>query len=471
MTRSPKLISALKIIETLHNYGFEAYIVGGLVRDYCISLDHSSAGAGGFFDAVDDLDIDIASNAEPSLVEELFEKSLPSGLKYGTVTILEGPFSFEHTTFRRDVNYPEGSRKPEVTFSKTLEEDVLRRDFTMNALALDRNLDIIDLVGGRKDIDQGIIRTVGEAGERFREDSLRKLRALRFVSKLGFNLAEDLKESLREDGSLTGVALERIRIEFTKILMGDYVYKALSYMRELGMFRHFVPEIVPTIGFEQHSKYHDFTVFEHIIRAVSNAPRDEDIRTAAFFHDIGKPNKFTLSEDGFGHFKGHDREGALMVRPVLERLKYPVKSVQCIVSLIENHHSLPRADWKGLRKFVSRLGLEQAKKQVELAIADNSSKKKEAANLDYLYELRQMLEALPHKGWPLKISDLAVDGDDLIRHLDLSSEERPYLGYILSDLLRLCLGEPERNTKPILLAHAEKICTRIREGASCATGI
>lgn len=465
MNLSPKLISALKLIGILKNNGFDAYIVGGFARDYCISILRSPAESGDFFSDVDFYDIDITCSAEPSEVEKLFPKTLPSGLKYGTMTVIDGLFSFEVTTFRKDVSYPEGGRKPEVSFSKTLEEDVLRRDFTMNALALNSNLELIDLVGGRADIERGLIRTVGEARERFREDSLRKLRALRFVSKLGFDLDEELKEAIREDAGLVGTSAERIRQEFSKILMGDYVYKSLSYMRELKLFEAFVPEIVPTIGFEQYSKYHDFTVFEHIIKAVANSPKDEEVRTAAFLHDIAKPLKFTMSQDGHGHFKGHDKEGAEIARKVLERLKYPVKTVDAVTTLIAGHHSLPLAEWRSVRRFVSRLGFDLAKKQLSLALADNSSKKRESQNLDYYHELEAMVAELEVKDWALKVKDLEVDGNDLIEHLGLVDQERPLLGRILEELLVLCLQDPETNTRPRLLELAKGIYQQVREEA------
>lgn len=463
MAYSPKFVSALKILDILRNQGFDAYIVGGLVRDYCAFLSSSCARAEEFFYWIGDSDIDIASNCKPDEIAEIFKDSIPSGLKYGTMTILDSSYRFEHTTFRSDRFYPDGSRKPEISFADTLEEDVLRRDFTMNALALNSDLGIIDLVGGRADIEKKLIRAVGEPRERFGEDSLRILRALRFVSKLGFDLAPEVQEAIREDTGLVGTSVERIRQEFSKLLMGDYVYKSLSYMRELKLFEAFVPEIVPTIGFEQHSRYHDFTVFEHIIKAVSNAPKDEDVRTAAFLHDIAKPLKFTLSEDGRGHFKGHDKEGAGMAKIVLERLKYPVKSIETITTLIANHHSLPVAEWKSVRRFVSKWGPELAKKQIALALADNSSKKKEPANLDYFYDLQTMVDEIENQNWALSIKELEVNGDDLIEHLGLKDEERVLLGTILGELLQFCLENPERNRRAPLLQHSEEIYANLRE--------
>lgn len=463
MSYSPKLGTALAIIERLSKHGFEAFIVGGFVRDYCIRVQGSRAEAGDFFASADERDIDITSAAEPAVIEALFPGSVASGLKYGTMTIKEGPYTYEHTTFRSDKFYPEGSRKPVISYAKTLGEDVLRRDFRMNALALNSSLEVIDLVEGRTDIEAGMIRTVGEPAERFREDSLRKLRALRFVSTLGFELSDEVRAALKEDASLPGVSAERIRQELTKILMGDYVYQALREMADLGLFAAFVPEIVPTIGFEQHSKYHDFSVFEHIIRAVSNAPKDEDIRTAAFLHDIAKPLKFTRSQDGQGHFKGHDAKGAELARTILERLKYPKQSVETITRLIAGHHSLPRPDIRAVRRYVSEVGYDMAFKQLELAYADNRSKKREGLKLSHLDELRLILEEVKASTHPLELKDLAVNGDDLIAHLELSLGERRLLGTILAELLNHCLAEPELNQRAELLKLSEEIFIYIRE--------
>lgn len=455
MKFSRKLSLALGILRRLRAEAHEAYIVGGFVRDYYISICKGEGDA--YLAGADDRDIDISSSCTPDELRALFGEAIDTGVKYGTLSIPAEGFIFEHTTFRKDVEYVEGCRRPQVAYAESYSEDIGRRDFKMNTLAMDVDLSIIDRLGAGADIENELISCVGCAEDRFREDSLRKLRAMRFVAKLGFDLDDEVYNAIKKDSGLKGTSSERIRDELGKIIMGKYAKKALLLMAELSMFDAFMPEMTATVGFVQHSKYHDFTVFEHIVGALTSLEEDESLRLAALLHDIAKPLKFTMSEDGYGHFKGHAALGSEMAREILERLRYPKRVVEEVSTLIARHHSLPENNLPSVRAKLSSWGLEGFRRQIKLSKADNGAKKREPVNLDFLDELLSMAESVAASGCALNLSDLAVTGRDLISVFDIKDEEKPMISGVLKSLLQACLDQPSLNERDELLSLAYKI--------------
>ncbi|PWM45669.1 MAG: CCA tRNA nucleotidyltransferase, partial [Clostridiales bacterium] len=297
-----------KIINKLSQNGYDAYFVGGCVRDFLRGEAFT--------------DIDICTSATPEEVKKCFseETIIETGIKHGTVTLLFCGESFEITTFRSEQGYNDSRHPSNVEFIKSINEDLSRRDFTMNAIALKDGI-ITDPFGGSQDIKNKIIRTVGNPDERFKEDALRILRALRFSSVLGFEIEEKTAESIFKNKELLcHVSKERIAVEFNKILLGKNVENILiNYSSVIAVF---IPEILQTINFNQHNPFHIYDVYTHIVKAVASSENNIYIRLTMFFHDMAKPQCFSLDNDGIGHFKKHADKSSDMAKIVLNRMKY-----------------------------------------------------------------------------------------------------------------------------------------------------
>ena len=296
------------VLARLEDAGHAAYAVGGCVRDLLRgAVPH---------------DWDVTTSARPEEVMALFPgRCIPTGLPHGTVTVRENHQSIEVTTFRADGPYDDGRHPRSVTFSTRIEDDLARRDFTVNAMALDRRGTLVDVFGGREDLARGVIRCVGEPDRRFGEDALRVMRALRFAACFGFSIGEETARSLRRSApGLRRIAAERLREEMTKLLCGDGAAAVLlTYPEVIGVF---LPEILPSVGFEQHNPHHCYTVWEHLVRSAAAVPPEPVLRWAMLLHDIGKPACFTRDAAGVGHFYDHAEKSAQMVRhPTLPALR------------------------------------------------------------------------------------------------------------------------------------------------------
>ena len=356
MYRLPEAVR--EILEKLESAGYEAWCVGGAVRDLLLGREPG--------------DWDAASSASPEAVLDLFgADALPTGLRHGTVTVkTAGGRGVEVTTFRCDGTYSDRRRPDRVTFTSSLEEDLARRDFTVNAIALSRRGDLADPFGGRADLAGRVLRAVGEPERRFGEDALRILRGLRFASRLGFALETGTAAALRRCAPLLGeIAPERVREELTGILCGEHVLEVLlAYPDVLGAV---LPEILPCVGFDQHSVYHCYDVWEHTARAAAAVPPVPVLRWAMLLHDLGKPDAFFLDAEGRGHFHGHWRKSVEHSRAILDRLRFDNHSRQTILTLVERHDcELPLSE-KSVRRNLNRYGEETLRLLLAVKRADN----------------------------------------------------------------------------------------------------
>lgn len=401
------------ILSELEKSGFQAYIVGGCVRDMIMGRSAN--------------DFDVTTNALPDKIIEIFsaDRVIPTGIKHGTVTVIHDGEAFEITTFRVDGAYTDSRRPDSVSFTASLREDLARRDFTMNAVAMDLSGKIFDFFGGVSDIENKLIRCVGEPEQRFTEDALRILRAVRFSSVLGFEIEHGTADyAVKLKDRLDFISAERIRSEFVKLLCGKNVVDTLMRYREI--IGQIIPEIRVCFDFGQHSRYHKYDVYEHIARAVGMIPADSEnaeiLRISLFFHDIGKPAVFVLDKDGHGHFKGHAEKSAEMAEKIMHRLKFDNKTIDTVCTLIshhscnfdfggENRKSMPLNE---IKHMISEIGENRFFLLLELKKADNSAKH------DFVLDENNEIEnisvtarRLIEENCCFKISQLAVNGNNL----------------------------------------------------------
>lgn len=427
--------NAKRILTELNNSGFEAYLVGGSVRDALMNRPIH--------------DFDITTSALPDEIMQVFSgcKVIPTGLKHGTVTVHCEGEPFEITTFRADGNYSDSRRPDSVRFIASLEEDLARRDFTMNAIAMTAEGRIIDPFGGASDIENRIIRCVGEPEKRFTEDALRILRAVRFASKLGFEIESSTALMIhRLCGRLDYIAKERIREELDGILCGKYCACAMLDFSDVMV--QIIPELGRCLGFEQHSPYHRYTVWEHIVRAVEAAPENNiTVRRTLLFHDIGKPDCFTTDVTGRGHFKGHAEVSARIAEDVMRNLRYDTKSISETCKLIK-YHSDKIQTVRQVRRMLSKLGEELFFLLITVKKSDNSAKQSFVlAENDELSFFEEEARRIIADNECLKLSQLAVNGRDML-YLGLSGAE---IGKTLNRLLELAVDGELPNEREAML--------------------
>lgn len=428
-----------KVLACLENAGFEAYAVGGCVRDLMRGKTPD--------------DWDMTTSARPEEVMALFAPhAIPTGLQHGTVTVRQDGESFEITTFRADGAYTDNRHPDEVRFSTDLREDLCRRDFTVNAMAMDRRGKLIDPFGGQEDLKKGIIRCVGKADRRFAEDALRIMRGLRFAAVMGFAIDEDTARSIRENRErLRNIAIERILVEMDKLLCGEAVGQILLDFPEV--FGVFLPEILPCVGLDQRSRYHCYTVWEHIVRSVEAVPRDSVLRWAMLLHDIGKPACFTVDEQGAGHFYGHDGIGADMAADICRRMRMDKQRSERIALLVRRHGTDLPENKRGMLRLLNAIGEEALQQLIAVKRADNMaqsaefrSRQKEIDRQEQL--LQQILDERPC----FTLQQLAVDGRDMMT-LGLQGKA---IGEMLHTLLQKVLDGQLPNEREVLLRWAEE---------------
>ena len=428
------------IIKRLIKGGYSAYVVGGCVRD-------SIMGA-----APHDWDICTSAMPEETLNTLGSHNVIDSGLKHGTVTVNFGGSLFEITTFRTDGVYLDNRRPESVTFVRSLKEDLSRRDFTINAIAYNHTDGICDYFGGMEDIRNKIIRCVGNPDKRFNEDALRILRALRFASKLGFEIEKYTSEAVHKNaGLLRNISAERIASELIRILNGEYVEKILTdYSDVIAVV---IPEIIPMIGFEQRNPHHIYDVWGHTVKVIAHSPHGKILRLAALFHDIGKPECYTIDEKGTGHFHGHPKISAAMAEKIMYRLKLDKKTISDVIVLIEYHDKRPPAEPKNVRRLLSKIGTENFKRLMELKKADAKGQNPDLLNqkLDYIAELERICEEETADGKQFTIKSLQINGNDLMR---LGIKEGRQIGLILKYLLSLVIDGAVENEYHALVKEA-----------------
>ncbi len=419
------------ILKTLKNEGFEAYIVGGVVRNSMLNLPLT--------------DTDITTNALPDEIERIFEKTIPTGKKYGTITVRRNKINYELTTYRSETNYSDGRRPDIVKFSNSLSEDLMRRDFTINALCMDVDENILDLVDGKKDIENKLIRAIGNAEDRFKEDALRMIRGVRIMTQLEFTIEDETEKALIQNSNLiANVSRERIREELNKLILSDKPSIGIRKLIKTGLMAHIIPEYIETVGFEQHNPYHDKDVFEHSMEVLDNVESKLELRLAAFFHDIGKPSCFSQSEDGRGHFFGHHIISAEMCRDIMQRLHYSNIMIENVTTLVR-YHLLKSVDMKdkGVKRYINNVGIHRLDDMFKLNVADIKGKAF-TANYEKVNSLRKKVDDILSRKEPLSRKDLAVNGRDLER---LRIEKGKQYTEIFDILLDYVLEFPEKNNR------------------------
>lgn len=427
--------------------GKSAYLVGGAVRDIMLGQTPK--------------DWDIATDATPQEVMSLFRKVIPTGIKHGTVTILYKGHQIESTTFRTESDYSDGRHPDTVSYAATIEEDLSRRDFTMNALAVELPSGrVVDPYDGRADIGKGIIRCVGSPAERFNEDGLRPVRAARFVAQLGFSLDGATREAIPGAlGRTAGVAKERIRDEIDKMLRSERPSAGFAAMEDTGILGLVMPELSACRGVDQKG-YHRFDVFEHSLRAADAAPRDNHaVRLAALLHDVGKPRVVGIDPSGVRTFYRHEEESARMAEAILGRLKYPNAAIKAVVHLIATHMFHYEETWSdaAVRRLVARIGEENLTDAYALRLADMEATTGERPAPTAILPLMRRIDAVLAESRALSIKDLAVNGNDLA---GIGIPKGPRMGAILGELLETVIDDPRMNERDRLLEVARRMAER-----------
>jgi tRNA nucleotidyltransferase (CCA-adding enzyme) len=439
ISRTPIPDEVLTVLDTLQSNGYPSYLVGGCVRDFILNKQPK--------------DYDICTRSLPEQVKALFPKVVDTGIKYGTVTVLTNGFPVEVTTFRKVVYNPDGPRATEIVYGTDTAADVRKRDFTINGLLFDGN-QIIDYVGGESDLKNRIIRAIEDPNDRFGEDPLRMMRAIRFRCQLGFEIEPATLEAMGHQAKLAEkLSQERIRDELNKILLSAYPDEGFRLLHQTGLLKQVLPELELCHGFQQQNPYHSQDVFEHILTAVKNSPPELNLRWAALLHDIGKPDTFSLDENGIGHFYEHHLKSCDLAETILNRLKFDRKSIRQVTILVREHMNLLKTMKRSaLKRLINRVGAENYEALLELQIAD-VKRAKTTEEIEELHRVKARIQAILQKQEPLNLRELAINGDDLKA---LGIEPGKMMGRILRDLLEKVIDNPELNTRERLLDIVER---------------
>ncbi len=434
-------------LERLSASGFEAWLVGGCVRDRLMGVTPH--------------DYDITSAATPAEVKAVFsgERIIDTGLRHGTVTVLLSGRPVEITTFRTEDTYSDHRHPDSVAFTRTLREDLARRDFTVNAIAMNAEGKLCDPFGGEADLRSRLLRAVGDPSARFREDALRILRCARFSSVLGFAVEPDTAAAMVSCRTLLRyVSAERIYSELTKLLCGRNVRRVL--MEHADVLYAVLPELAPMEGFDQRNFHHVYDVWAHTARVVEAVPPEPRLRWAALFHDAGKPACFTLDEQGVGHFRGHAEMSRALADAALRRLKTDNATREAADLLIRFHDWPLEPSAPMVRRALRRLGSEGFRDLIALKRADNLAQAPEFRNRQRTYdELEALAAQILAEQQAFSLKDLAVNGDDL-RALGMTPG--PEMGRILNELLEAVISERLPNEQSTLLAEAQKHLDRLQ---------
>ena len=447
----------INIANQLRVAGFSCFLVGGPVRDILIGKDPD--------------DFDLATDASPEQIENIFPKSITTGAKFGTVIVLEKDSLDEHhsveiTTFRSESEYVDGRWPSKVEFTTDLEKDLGRRDFTINAMAINlqtlndgvEDNDVIDLFGGMKDVNRRLIRAVGTPQDRMEEDGLRAFRACRLASELNYQIDEETFSAIKNsNGIAKRISIERIRNEFVKLLMkSPKPSYGINLMKDCGLLELFLPELLEGIGVEQSSQYHVEDVYNHILSTVDVS--EDSVKLAALFHDIGKPRCLKKR-----HFYEHDIVSAEMTREIMKRMKFPKIEIERTASLVRWHMFI-YADWReggvtanwsdsAIRRLIKNVGgQENIDDLIKLRIADALSNKRSSFNPGEIRLLQARIAELREQDMILRVEDLDITGKDLI---NLGFSKGPKIGEILTELLEEVIDNPELNDKEKLIKLAK----------------
>lgn len=429
-------------LRLLSESGFVAFVVGGCVRDSIMNKKPD--------------DWDITTSSAPEETMEVFKdyRVIPTGLKHGTVTVIIDDVHLEITTMRIDGEYHDNRRPEAVEFTTDIREDLSRRDFTVNAMAYSQANGLIDPFGGKQDISDGIIRCVGNPDQRFGEDALRIFRALRFASVLDFTIEKETENSIRKNSHLLlNVANERIRVELLKLLCGKGVERILREYKEI--FFTIIPELKESDGFPQKTPFHIYDVWEHTVKVVSGVENTAELRFAALLHDVAKPQKFYLDNNGIAHFKGHPELSAQMAFEIMKRLRFSNAEIESVCNIIKLHDTRPDGNKHKIARLCSEYSFDTVRKTLGLMRGDAAGKNPEYYEKDIKsYSLAEkQVDEIEQSGLCLKVSELEVNGKDIIA-LGFTGRD---IGDTLDRLLQLVIEEKIENKKEALLSAAKKL--------------
>ena len=436
--RIPEYVQNL--MNVLENAGFQAWAVGGCVRDAALGIEPH--------------DYDLCTNALPEQTRELFSdhQLVLAGLKHGTVAVVTPVDVVEITTFRTEGDYSDNRHPGWVHFVTSIEEDLSRRDFTINAMAYSPLRGYADPFGGLTDLKRKRLRAVGNPTERFREDSLRILRGARFAARFGMKIEEETRRAMEEEKHLMdGLARERVFSELVKFFTcadSDLILDMAPILTQV------IPELKETMGFDQKNPHHAYDVFTHMAMVTGRLPKEPELRFAGILHDIGKPRCMTVDDRGVGHFRGHDLESAKMADEILRRLKAPTAFREEVVWLIENHMAHYAPEKRSARRALSRHGIERVRRLVTLQRSDIGGKGvggKDPA-LNRLGAFLALAEELAKGEGELTLKSLAVKGGDLMR---VGYKPTPELGKTMNRLLEAVISEEVPNEREALLELAK----------------
>lgn len=429
-------VDVANIIRILEEAGYEAYAVGGCVRDSILGREPS--------------DWDITTSALPQQVKELFSHTIDTGLQHGTVTVMMHHVGYEVTTYRVDGEYEDSRHPKSVTFTRDLVEDLKRRDFTINAMAYNENAGIVDVFGGVQDLENKIVRAVGDPKERFTEDALRMMRAVRFAAQLGYEIEENTKNAICEMAdTLKKISAERIQVELVKLIVSSHP-EHMRLLYETGITKIILPQFDRMMETQQNNPHHCYSVGEHSIKAMKEIRADKALRLTMLFHDMGKPDTKTTDEQGIDHFHGHASLSQKYAEKALKKLKFDNETLSIVSKLTYWHDYKIQTNKKGVRRALNKIGEPLFLRLLEVKKADTmaQSSYKREQKLEEIKMVREIYEQIKKEGECFQLKDLAVTGQDLIT---LGMKPGPEIGKMLNKLLDIVIDDPKKNKKETLL--------------------
>lgn len=429
------------IIKNLQRHGYDAYAVGGCVRDSILNRKPE--------------DWDITTSAKPEQVKRIFRRTVDTGIEHGTVTVLIGKDGFEVTTYRVDGLYEDGRHPKEVTFTSRLEEDLKRRDFTINAMAYNDDERLVDAFGGMRDLNYHLIRCVGDPKERFSEDALRILRAVRFSAQLAFPIEPETAEAIKSLApNLEKISAERIQAELVKLLVSDHPER-IQDACELGITKVVLPEWDDMVGVKQNTPHHKYDVAAHTVHALQNVKNDKVLRLTMLFHDMGKPVMKTTDENGRDHFKGHAIASEQIAKTVMKRLKFDNDTIRKVTKLVAYHDYRMEPTGANVRRAMHEIGVELFPYYLAVQLADTKAQSsyERRGKLENIIQIRELYRNALRNKECVTLKDLAVTGTDLI-NLGIAPGKK--LGTLLNELLDMVIEDPAWNQKG-------KLCDYVKE--------
>lgn len=435
-------INVNKIIHRLQDNGFEAYAVGGCIRDTLLGKEPQ--------------DWDITTSAKPEMVKALFSHTIDTGIQHGTVTVMLDHVGYEVTTYRIDGEYEDARHPKEVTFTPNLVEDLKRRDFTINAMAYNEENGLVDAFDGIGDLESGRIRCVGNPVERFSEDALRMLRAVRFSAQLGFLMEDKTADAIRQLApAINKVSAERIQTELVKLLVSANPQE-IRKAYELGLTAQFLPEFDRMMETPQNTPHHQYTVGEHTIHTLNGVPADKVLRIAMLLHDIAKPCCRITDEQGRDHFHGHPAKGREMAQNILRRLKFDNDTIERVGRLVLYHDDRPPLEERSIRRTINRIGSDLFPDLFLVKRADTLAQSlyQRTEKLQYIDDYEAIYQGILTRQECIRKKDMAVNGRDLIA---LGMKQGKQLGAVLDQLFLHVLEHPEDNRKEKLIELAHKL--------------